>query len=80
MLSPHNPGIVYIGSQYVWRSVSRGEPGTFVKISPDLSKADKKKLEEAKKTNLQWATVYTISESPKKPACSGLAPTTATCG
>ena len=47
--------------------MSRGDPGTFVRISPDLSKADTKKLEEAKKTNLQWATVYTISESPKKP-------------
>jgi photosystem II stability/assembly factor-like uncharacterized protein len=67
VLSPHNPGVVYIGSQYVWRSMSRGEPNTFVRISPDLSKADKKKLDEAKKTNLQWATVYSISESPKKP-------------
>ena len=67
VLSPHNPGIVYIANQYVWRSMSRGEPGTFVKISPDLTKADKKKLDEAKKTNLQWATVYTFSESPRKP-------------
>ena len=67
VLSPHNPGVVYIGSQYVWRSMSRGAPGSWARISPDLSKADKKKLEEAKKTNLQWATVYTIAESPKKP-------------
>ncbi len=67
VLSPHNPGVVYVGSQYVWRSMSRGAPGSWARISPDLSKADKKKLDEAKKTNLQWATVYTISESPKKP-------------
>ncbi len=67
VLSPHNPGIVYIANQYVWRSMSRGERGTFVRISPDLTKADKKKLAEAKKTNLQWATVYSFSESPKKP-------------
>ncbi len=67
VLSPHNPGIVYVASQYVWRSLSRGAPGTFVRISEDLTKADKKKLEEAKKTNLQWATIYTLSESPKKP-------------
>jgi photosystem II stability/assembly factor-like uncharacterized protein len=66
VLSPHNPGIVYIASQYVWKSVTRGAPGTFVRISPDLSKADKKKLDEARKTNLQWATVYTVSESPRK--------------
>ena len=67
VLSPHNPGIVYIASQYVWRSLSHGDPGTFVKISPDLTKADKTKLAEARKTNLQWATVYTFSESPRKP-------------
>ncbi|RPJ85005.1 MAG: hypothetical protein EHM13_02425, partial [Acidobacteria bacterium] len=67
VLSPHNPGIVFIASQYVFRSLSRGEPGTFVKISPDLSKADPQKLAESRKTNLQWATVYTFSESPRKP-------------
>ena len=67
VLSPHNPGIVYIASQYVWRSMSRGDRNTFVRISPDLTKADKKKLAQARKTNLQWATVYTFSESPRKP-------------
>lgn len=66
-LSPHNPGIVYIASQYVHRSYKRGEPGTWETISPDLSKADKTKLAESKKTNLQWATVYTFAESPVKP-------------
>jgi photosystem II stability/assembly factor-like uncharacterized protein len=67
VLSPHNPGIVYICSQFVHRSLSRGERNTFVTISPDLSKADKTKLDEAKKTNLQWATIYTFAESAKKP-------------
>jgi photosystem II stability/assembly factor-like uncharacterized protein len=67
VLSPHNPGIVFIANQYVYRSMSHGDTGTFVRISPDLSKADKGKLAEAKKTNLQWATVYSFSESPKKP-------------
>ncbi len=66
-LSPHNPGIVYIASQHVFRSYQRGEPGTFEAISPDLSKADKTKLAESKETNLQWATVYTFAESPIKP-------------
>jgi len=66
-LSPHNPGIVYIASQYVHRSYQRGEPGTWETISPDLSKADKDKLAESKMTNLQWATVYTFAESPVKP-------------
>lgn len=67
VLSPHNPGIVFIASQYVFRSLSRGEPGTFVRISPDLSKADPEKLALSGKTNLQWATVYSFAESPIKP-------------
>jgi len=67
VLSPHNPGIVYIGSQYVWRSLSRGAPGTWQQISPDLSKADKERIAQSKKTNLQYATVYAFAESPKKP-------------
>lgn len=67
VLSPHNPGIVYICSQFVHRSLTRGETGTFVTISPDLSRADAKRIEESKKTNLQYATIYTFAESPKKP-------------
>jgi photosystem II stability/assembly factor-like uncharacterized protein len=67
VLSPHNPGIVYVCSQYVHRSFTRGEPGTFFTISPDLSRADKTRLEESKKTNLQYATIYTFAESAKKP-------------
>ncbi len=67
VLSPHNPGIVYVASQYVWRSLSHGDRGTFVRVSPDLTKASKEKLALASKTNLRWATVYTFSESPRKP-------------
>ena len=67
VLSPHNPGIVFIANQYVWRSLSRGAPGTFQKISPDLTKADKEKIALSRKTNLQWATIYSFAESPKKP-------------
>ena len=67
VLSPHNPGIVYIASQYVWRSLSRGATGSFQRISPDLTKASKEKIALSRKTNLQWATVYTFAESAKKP-------------
>ncbi len=67
VLSPHNPGIVYVCSQHVFRSLSRGEPGTWQTISPDLSKGDKKKIEQSKLTNLQYATIYTFAESPVKP-------------
>jgi len=66
VLSPHNPGIVYVASQYVWRSLSRGATGSFQRISPDLTKADKEKIRLSRKTNLQWATVYSFAESAKK--------------
>jgi len=67
VLSPHNPGIVYICSQFVHRSLSRGDSGTFVTISPDLTKANKEKQDLSKKTNLQYATIYSFAESAKKP-------------
>ncbi len=67
VLSPHNPGIVFICSQYVHRSLNRGEKGSWQTISPDLSKYDKKRIQESKLTNLQYATIYTFAESPVKP-------------
>lgn len=66
-LSPHNPGIVFVCSQHVHRSLSRGDKDTFVTISPDLSKNIKERLELSKKTNLQYGTIFTFAESPVKP-------------
>jgi photosystem II stability/assembly factor-like uncharacterized protein len=66
-LSPHNPGIVYVCSQHVHMSRSRGDRDTFITISPDLSKNDKERIELSKETNLQYATVYTFQESPVEP-------------
>jgi len=67
VLSPHNPGIVYICSQYVHMSRSHGDTGTWVTISPDLSKNDQERIELSKLTNLQYGTIYTFAESPVKP-------------
>ena len=67
VLSPHNPGIVYICSQSVHMSKSHGDPGTWVTISPDLSKNNQERIELSKLTNLQYATIYTFAESPVKP-------------
>jgi photosystem II stability/assembly factor-like uncharacterized protein len=66
-LSPHNPGIVFVCSQFVHRSLSRGEPGSWETVSPDLSKQIKERIDLSKKTNLQYGTIYTFAESPKKP-------------
>lgn len=67
VLSPHNPGIVYICSQHVHMSRSRGDEGTWITISPDLSKNDKERIEQSKLTNLQYGTITTFAESPLKP-------------
>ena len=67
VLSPHNPGIVFVCSQYVHRSLSRGDKDTWLTVSPDLSKGDRERIELSKKTNLQYATIFTFAESPRKP-------------
>ncbi len=67
VLSPHNPGIVFVCSQFVHRSLSRGDRDSWQTISPDLTKADKERQALSKKTNLQYATIFTFAESPKKP-------------
>ncbi len=67
ILSPHNPGIVYVCSQYVHMSRSRGDEGTWITISPDLSKNNRERIEQSKQTNLQYATITTFAESAVKP-------------
>ena len=59
ILSPHNAGIIYHGTQFVHRSMNEGE--TWEKISPDLTYND-----EAKKGDIPFQTIFTISESPLK--------------
>lgn len=59
ILSPHNPGIIYHGTQFVHRSMNEGK--TWEKISPDLTYND-----EAKKGDIPYQTIFTISESPLK--------------
>ena len=66
-LSPHNPGVVYVCSQHVHMSRSRGDRDTWVTISPDLSRNSEERIELSKRTNLQYATIYTFQESPVKP-------------
>ncbi|MCG6187805.1 WD40/YVTN/BNR-like repeat-containing protein [Maribellus maritimus] len=59
ILSPHNPGIIYHGTQFVHRSMNEGE--TWERISPDLTYND-----ADKKGDIPYQTIFTISESPLK--------------
>ncbi|MBX3117829.1 MAG: hypothetical protein KF784_02105 [Fimbriimonadaceae bacterium] len=71
VFSPHNPNVLYTGSQYVLRSTDMGESWT--KISPDLSRNDKSRqgpsggpLTKDNTSVEYYCTVFTIAESPKR--------------
>ena len=55
VLSKHNQDIFYMGSQYVYRSLDRGD--TWETISPDLTK-------NQKSGNVPFATLTVVEESP----------------
>ena len=59
ILSPHNPHIVYLGLQYLFMSRDRGD--TWERISPDLTRNDKKTMGD-----IPYHTLFTLSESPVK--------------
>ncbi|SIS82834.1 Sortilin, neurotensin receptor 3 [Belliella pelovolcani] len=54
-LSKHNQDIFYMGSQYVYRSLDRGD--TWETISPDLTKGPRE-------GNVPFATLTVVEESP----------------
>ena len=57
MFSPTNPCVLYLGRQYLLRSMDKGE--TWEKISPDLTYADPNE-----QGDIPFATITTISASP----------------
>src|SRR5579864_68780 len=57
-ISPHNPQIIYAGSQFLHRFLGRGDH--WETISPDLTTDDPAKTHN----NVPFCTVTTISESP----------------
>lgn len=62
LMSSHSPDIVYTGTQYVLRSLDRGDSWT--KISPDLTTA--KAPFVAGPGNVPFGTLTTLAESPKR--------------
>lgn len=57
IISPHNPRVIYLGLNFLFRSMDRGD--SWEKISPDLTYNDKNKIGD-----IQYQTVFSISESP----------------
>jgi photosystem II stability/assembly factor-like uncharacterized protein len=72
-LSPTQPGTMYIGGQFLFRTRDKGD--SWEKISPDLTTNDPKRQQQLKSGGLtvdnssaeNHTTIYTISESPKNP-------------
>ena len=69
MLSRHDPNVLYVASQNIWRSTTEGR--SWQKISPDLTYADPATLGPSggpvhrDMTGTEWyATVYALDESP----------------
>ena len=62
-LSPHNPAIVYVGAQVLFRSFDRGDH--WQEISPDLTTNDKSRQGGA--GNITFCTIFSVSESPVTP-------------
>ena len=71
-LSPHDPRILYVGGNFLFKSTNRGD--SWEKISPDLSTNDPEKQKDSggpisvDNTGAEiHCTIFTISESPVKP-------------
>jgi photosystem II stability/assembly factor-like uncharacterized protein len=70
VLSPHNPGRMYVGSNVIFQSDDEGQ--TYRIISPDLTRHDPRTLGASggpitkDQTSVEYyATVFTIAESPR---------------
>ncbi len=71
VISPHNPGTLYVGSSVVFKSTNNGQ--SFSPISPDLTRHDPRTLGPSggpitkDQTSVEYyATVFTIAESPRQ--------------
>ena len=70
-LSPTQKGVIYIGSQFLYRSADHGQ--TWDRISPDLTTNDPEKQKQEQSGGVtvdnssaeMHTTIYAISESPK---------------
>jgi hypothetical protein len=68
VMAPTDPGIIYVGSQHVWKSTDQGQ--TWTKISPDLTRHDPKTMGASggpitkDNTGVEtYATVFSIAPS-----------------
>ena len=71
-VAPAPPHALYVGSQHLWRSVDEG--GSWARISPDLTRAEPKTLDDSGGPIVRdqdgpeiYGTLYSIGLSPHEP-------------
>ena len=63
VISPHDPNIIYAGSNVLFKSTNEGQ--SWEVISPDLTRNDKSKQQDGLVTQV-YCTIFTVAESPLK--------------
>jgi photosystem II stability/assembly factor-like uncharacterized protein len=63
--SRHQPGVIYAGYQFVFRSADRGD--TWERISPDLTGNDASQMLRRSSNAIPYQTIVALAESPKTP-------------
>jgi photosystem II stability/assembly factor-like uncharacterized protein len=64
LVSPHDPSVLWMGSQYVLRLSNHGE--RWERISPDLTTHDAAKMATGGSGAEQYCTIVSLTESPVK--------------
>ena len=64
LISPHDPTVLWMGGQYVFRLYERGDK--WERVSPDLTTADPKQMATGGSGAEQHCTIVALSESPAR--------------
>jgi photosystem II stability/assembly factor-like uncharacterized protein len=64
LISPHDPNVVYVGYQFLFRSPNRGD--SWDRVSPDLTGNDPAQMLPRNSSAIPYQTIVSMSESPKK--------------
>jgi photosystem II stability/assembly factor-like uncharacterized protein len=62
--SVHEPGVIYAGYQFVYRSANRGE--SWERISPDLTSNDPARMLLRSSSAIPFQTITALAESPRR--------------
>ncbi len=64
LLTPHDPSVLWLGAQHVFRLYERGDK--WERVSPDLTTADPRRMATGGSGAEQYCTIVSLTESPAK--------------